>query len=311
MAGPGPAEIPEEPALYSQFSSGSQGERMSISPNVPEPNEAPLYEAASTPRWIIVVFVAAFALIGYLLYAGSDTRTRLEADLKQANSKTDVLAAQIDQVNSRVADLKGQLEVTTQKLGFTQAELTQARTLAQNIRESQKESDAKLTAQIGQVKQDTDTKIGAVSTDLSGAKGDITATKADLEATKAKLTSTVGDLGVQSGLIARNQDELEQLKRQGDRNIFELHLTRSKKPTHVGPIQVTLTKTDPKRFKYTLMVIADDKTIEKKDKTADEPVQFYIKGVSRPYEIVVFDVTKDKINGYLSTPKDTGSARAQ
>jgi chromosome segregation ATPase len=284
---------------------------MSISPNVPEPAGQNLYEAASTPRWIVVVFIAAFGLIGYLLYAGNATRTKLESDLAQANSKEAVLAVQIDQTNSRVADLKGQLEVTTQKLGFTQAELTQARTLAQNIRQSQKESDEKLTAQIGQVKQDTDTKIGAVSTDLTGAKGDITATKQDLEATKAKLTSTVGDLGVQSGLIARNQEELDQLKRSGERNIFELHLTRSKTPTHVGPIQITLTKTDPKKFKYTLMVIADDKTIEKKDKTADEPVQFYIHNVPKPYEIVVFDVTKDKVNGYLSTPKDTGSARAQ
>jgi chromosome segregation ATPase len=286
---------------------------MSISPNVPDPsvNEANYYEAAPTPRWIIVVFVLAFAVIGYLVYAGSNAKSKLENDLAQANSKQAILSVQIDQTNSRVADLKGQLEVTTQKLGFTQAELAQARALAQNIRQTQKDSDEKLTAQIGQVKQDTDAKIGLVSTDLTGAKTDINATKQDLEATKAKLTSTVGDLGVQSGLIARNQEELEQLKRSGERNIFELHLTKSKSPTHVGPIQVTLTKTDPKKFKYTLMVVADDKTIEKKDKTADEPVQFYIKGATHPYEIVVFDVTKDKINGYLSTPKDTGTARAQ
>ena len=288
---------------------------MSISPSVPEPNEPNPYEAASTPRWIIVVFVAAFAIIGYLLYAGNDLKTKLateENGLAQANSKQSILSAQIDQTNSVVADLRGKLEVTTQKLGFTQAELAQARTLAQNIRDTQKESDEKLTAQIGQVQQDANTKIGAVSTDLSGAKTDITATKQDLEATKAKLTSTVGDLGVQSGLIARNQEELDQLKRQGERNIFELHLTKSKTPAHVGPIQVTLTKTDPKKFKYTLVVVADDKTIEKKDKTADEPVQFYIHGVPRPYEIVVFDVTKDKVNGYLSTPKDAGAAaRAQ
>ncbi len=286
---------------------------MSISPNVPEPGgyEHNIYEATPTPRWIIVAFVAAFALLGYLLYSGNATKTKLESDLAQANSKEAILSVQIDQTNSRVADLKGQLEVTTQKLGFTQAELAQARALAQNIRQSQKDSDDKLTAQIGQVKQDTDAKIGQVSTDLTGAKGDINATKQDLEATKAKLTSTVGDLGVQSGLIARNQEELDQLKRSGERNIFELHLTKSKTPTHVGPIQITLTKTDPKKFKYTLMVVVDDKTIEKKDKTADEPVQFYTKGASHPYEIVVFDVTKDKVNGYLSTPKDTGSARAQ
>src|ERR1700674_1670664 len=286
---------------------------MSISPNVPEPsgNETNFYEAAPTPRWIIVVFVAAFALIGYLLYSGNAAKTKLETELAQANSKEAILSVQIDQTNSRVADLKGQLEVTTQNLVFTQAELAQARALAQNIRQSQKDSDDKLTAQIGQVKQDTDTKIGLVSTDLTGAKGDINATKQDLEATKAKLTSTVGDLGVQSGLIARNQEELDQLKRSGERNIFELHLTRSKTPTHVGPIQVTLTKTDPNKFKYPLMVVRDKKPVEKKDKTAEEPVQFYIKGASPPYEIVVFHVTKDKVNGYLSTPKDIGSARAQ
>jgi hypothetical protein len=281
---------------------------MSISPSAPEPKDSYVYEAASTPRWIFVVFVAAFVLIGYLLYAGNDTRNKLESELSQSNQKQAVMAKQIEQTNSVVADLRGKLEVTTQKLGFTQSELAQARTLAQNIRDSQKASDEKLTAEIGQAKQEAEAKIGQVSTDLTGAKGDITATKQDLEATKAKLTSTVGDLGVQSGLIARNQEELDQLKRQGERNIFELHLTRSKTPTHVGPIQITLTKTDPKKFKYTLMVVADDKTIEKKDKTADEPVQFYIHGVPRPYEIVVFDVTKDKVNGYLSTPKDAAAA---
>ncbi len=284
---------------------------MSISPNVPEPQESVSYETASTPRWIYVAFLAAFGLIAYLMYAvytGNADRAKLQTELAQSNSKQSVLTAQIDDANSRIADLKAQQQVTSQKVGFTQAELAQARTLAQSIRQSQKESDDKLTSQIGQVQQEANTKIGLVSTDLTGAKGDIDATKKDLEATKAKLTSTVGDLGVQSGLIARNQEELDQLKRQGERNIFELHVAKSKTPTRVGPIQVTLTKTDPKKFKYTMTVIADDKTVEKRDKTADEPVQFYVKGVPRPYEIVVFDVTKDKVNGYLSTPKDAGTA---
>jgi peptidoglycan hydrolase CwlO-like protein len=289
---------------------------MSISPSVPEPSESVSYETASTPRWIYVAFLAAFGLIAYLMYAvvytGNADRAKLQTQLAQSNSKETILTAQIDDANARIADLKAQQQVTSQKVGFTQAELAQARTLAQNIRQSQKESDEKLAGQIGQVQQEANAKIGLVSTDLTGAKGDIDATKKDLEATKAKLTSTVGDLGVQSGLIARNQEELDQLKRQGERNIFELHLAKSKTPTRVGPIQVTLTKTDPKKFKYTMTVIADDKTVEKRDKTADEPVQFYVKGVPRPYEIVVFDVSKDKVNGYLSTPKDAGSAaRAQ
>ena len=159
---------------------------MSISPSAPEPKDSYTYEAASTPRWIFVVFIAAFALIGYALYAGNDARTKLENELSQSGKKQEVLSAQIEQTNSVVADLRGKLEVTTQKLGFTQAELAQARTLAQNIRQTQKESNEKLTAQIGQTKQEVESKIGQVSTDLTGAKGDITATKQDLEATKAK-----------------------------------------------------------------------------------------------------------------------------
>ena len=115
-----------------------------------------------------------------------------------------------------------------------------------------------------------------------------------------------------SGLIAHNRDDLEELKRRGDRNYYEFKVTKSKTPQRVGPVQVTLNKTDQKKGKYTMTVFVDDRSIEKKDKTAGEPVQFYLKGSARmaPYEIVVFDVGKNDINGYLSTPKDAGSGAA-
>jgi hypothetical protein len=114
---------------------------------------------------------------------------------------------------------------------------------------------------------------------------------------------------VQSGLIARNHDEVEELKRLGERDIFEFNLNKSSKaPEHVGPIQVALRKVDTKRYKYTLNVVADDKSIEKKDKTVGEPIQFYVRGARAPYEIVVFDLTKDSAKGYLSTPKSANAA---
>jgi hypothetical protein len=111
-----------------------------------------------------------------------------------------------------------------------------------------------------------------------------------------------------SGLIARNHDDLEDLKRRGERNYYEFTIPRSKNAQRVGPVQITLNKVDPKKSRYTMTVYADDKQIEKRDKTAGEPVQFYVKGTSRmsPYEVVVFDVGKSQITGYLSTPKDTG-----
>jgi chromosome segregation ATPase len=282
---------------------------MSMSPAGPEPQESHSYEAASTPRWILVVFVLVFALLGFVVFAGYSARTKLEADLAKANEKSALLTAQMDQTNSRLADIKGQLDVTSQKLGLTQEELARARSMAQSIRKEQKTSSEQLTQQIGQVKSESEAKIGQVSTELGGAKTDIESTKKDLESTKGRLERTVGDLGVQSGLIARNREEVEELKRRGERNIFEFTITKSKVPQRVGPIQAKLDKTDTKKYRYTMTVYADDKSIEKKDKTVNEPVQFYVKGARAPYEIVVFEVSKDKAVGYLSTPKELGAPK--
>src|SRR5207245_9096969 len=130
------------------------------------------------------------------------------------------------------------------------------------------------------------------------------------EATKGKLDRSMGDMNVMSGLIAHNRDDLEELRRRGDRNYYEFTLQKSKNGQRVGPVQISLNRTDPKKSKYTITVIADDKTIEKKDKTSGEPVQFYVKGSARmaPYEIVVFEVGKNQITGYLATPKGGGAA---
>ena len=110
-------------------------------------------------------------------------------------------------------------------------------------------------------------------------------------------------MGVMSGLIARNKEEVEELKRRGERNIFDFDIKKSNNAQKVGPILIRLKKVDSKKSRYTMDVIADDKTIEKKDKNALEPVQFYTRSTHQLYEIVVFDTSKDKISGYLSTPK--------
>jgi hypothetical protein len=279
---------------------------MSSTPNTP--GETHVIDVATTPRWVILLFGIAFVLVAYLLYASYADREALRKAADDNNKKAAALGAELDKTNSRIADLKGQLDVTSQKLGLTQDELARARSLAQNIRKDQQQSDQQLRQQIGAVQQDTSTKFGEVATEISGTKTDVAATKADLEATKGKLQSTIGDLGVQSGLIARNHDEVEELKRLGERDIFEFTLGKAKGPQHVGPIQVQLRKVDIKKFKYTLNVVADDKNIEKKDKTVGEPVQFYVRGARAPYEIVVFEVGKDQAKGYLSTPKTATAA---
>ncbi len=280
---------------------------MSSTPNAP--NDEQMLVPEGLPRWVMVLFVLAFALVGYLLYANYTQRQSLRMAQEDNDKKTQALAAEMDKTNGRVAELQGQLDVTSQKLGLTQDELARARSITQSARKEQQQSDQQLREQIGAVQADTTTKLGEVATQISGTQSQIAATKADLDQTKSKLQSTIGDLGVQSGLIARNHDEVEELKRLGERDIFEFSLNKSAKtPDHIGPIQVQLKKTDAKKFKYTLNVVADDKTIEKKDKTVGEPIQFYVQRARAPYEIVVFELTKDQAKGYLSTPKSATAA---
>jgi cell division protein FtsB len=285
---------------------------MSISPNIPTPQESYGYEAAGTPRWITILLVLMMAGLVVLGIAGYSTETRLSQDLAKQQENNKVLTAQLDQANSRIADLKSKVEITTQRMGLTQSELAQAKSRAEAIRKEQQAADEKLTAQLTQAQKENEEKIGAVASEVGGAKKDIEATKSDLEATKGKLERSLGDMNVMSGLIAHSRDDLEELRRRGDRNYYEFTLTKSKNAQRVGPVQMVLNKTDPKKATYTITVVADDKTIPKRDKTSGEPVQFYVKGAARmaPYEIVVFDVGKNQITGYLATPKEGGAPAA-
>src|SRR2546422_97181 len=182
---------------------------MSISPNIPTPQESYGYESTGTPRWIAVLFgvvIAALAVLGFLGYT---TETRMSADLAKQQDQNKILTAQLDQANSRIADLKGQMEVTTQRMGLTQSEIARAKSRSETILKEQQASDQKLTAQL----KESEEKIGAVASEVGGAKKDIEATKTDLEATKGKLDRSLGDMNVMSGLIARNKDDLEDLRR--------------------------------------------------------------------------------------------------
>ncbi len=68
-------------------------------------------------------------------------------------------------------------------------------------------------------------------------------------------------------------------------------------------ISILLKRADQSSRKYTLEVISDDQRVQKRDKTVNEPVQFYVARKKQPYEIVVNRVAKDEITGYLATPK--------
>jgi len=265
-----------------------------------------IHNATGTPRWVglAIVVLAGVSLIALMVGGAALSHSRsidsAQAALKQQNDALAQRLAKSDELNQQ---LESDLRVVTDKLNVTQEDLQKARSAS-------KASAANYNKKLSGLESNMNTQLAgkANTEDVNKLSGDVSGVKNDLEDTKGKLERATGDMGVMSGLIARNHDDLEELKRKGDRNYFEFTLQKSKSAQRVGPVQISLNKTDQKKSKYTMTVLADDKAIEKKDKTAGEPVQFYVKGTGRyaPYEVVVFDVGKNQITGYLSTPKSSG-----
>jgi len=260
----------------------------------------------------VIIVLIVLAVANYMVFSGlSDTRKSLEqqiVDLKAANSK---LETRLGLADERQNALKGEVMMVGEKVGTTARDVERARALSKQLGEQQKAAEAKLTQQVGQVGQqvgqlrdESTQKLSAVNTEVAGAKTDIAATRKDLEQTKIQLTTAIGDITKVNTLIARNHDELLELRRRGERNYIEFDLPKEKQPRRVGDVSMQLKGTDPKKQKYSILLIAEDSKNEKKDKTVNEPVQFYMgRGSPRLYEVVVNKVTKDRVSGYLSTPK--------
>ena len=265
------------------------------------------YVEPKPPTWLIALAaVALIAAIASLIWSfGLQSHLAdAESKLTAANQQNTALSAKIEDTNER---LKAQGSALAQNMGLTQKQLedkSDALVAAQRTASAQ-------TARLAREQAATARQVGAVQTDVSsvksdvgGVKTDVASTQADLAATKTQLTRVMGDAGVMSGLIATNHDELEELKHKGDRNYYEFTLQKGAAAQNVGTIKLKLKKVDVKRSKFNLDVNSDDKTIEKKDKNLDEPIQFYSGKSPMLFELVVNNITRTSVTGYLSTPKN-------
>jgi len=249
-------------------------------------------------KWILLALAVVY--VGASTFFIYDQHGKLEKVTQEQTASQ----KQIGDLTKRMQSAEADSETLAQQLGMTKKELA---TRAGELQREQQAAAARITAQAAEEKKDVNAvagEVGSVKTDVGGVKTDVAATKASLEATIAKLQGTIGDLGVQSGLIANTRSDLEALKHKGDRQYYEFTLLKGAKPAAFSTVALQLKKTDPKKGKYTLNVTADDKTIEKKDKNQSEPVQFYTGRDHMLYEMVVWTVDKNKITGYLSTPKN-------
>lgn len=297
-------------------------------PYQPQYQQQPTYalpQSSGSGAKIPILFGISIALLGaviYLFYSMNQMKSDLVAqmeDLKdnvskqidrqteysntttQTSKKTiDALKSQVDEARRQASQLAGDAKVQADK---------HADELADKLTKMQEQQAAKVTAVANDVSQvrdqatATQSKVGEVTTEVGNLKTDQASTRSELEKTVASLKSTQGDLGVQSEKIATNDKEINALRALGERNIVQFKLAKDKKASKVGDVQVRLTSADPKKNKYTVMLIADDKTVEKKDKSINEPVQFYLTRASQPYELVVNEIRKDMIVGYVSAPK--------
>jgi hypothetical protein len=264
--------------------------------------------------------IALVAASGYLFYQLNDMRAQLEktnqtlaAEIEKIHetssvslqtSKRNIEAMQKDvaKYRAQAAQLSGEAKVAAEK------HADDLNTKLEKAQAEQAQRIGAVTAEVGQVKEvanATSTKVGEVSTDVGSLKTETASNKSQIEKTIADLKSARGDLGVQSGLIATNGKELLALKQLGERNYIDIKLAKAKKnvPQKFGDVQLLLEATEPKKNTFSLVIIADDKRVEKKNRTVNEPIQFLLSKSVQPYELVVNDVKKDLVTGYLSVPK--------
>jgi chromosome segregation ATPase len=232
------------------------------------------------------------------------TNLRETSSVTTASNKRhlETLKEELETARRQASQLAGQAKTDA---------VNRAEALAKKLADEQARQQKQVASQIGEVKDAAtaaNAKIAEVGGDVSTVKTEVASTKTELEKTISDLKKVTGDLGMTSGYVATNSKEIAALRRLGERNIFDINLGKTKQPQRIGDIAILLKRTDPKKNKYTIEVLADDKTIEKKDKTANEPVQFLTsKGGRIPYEIVINAVKKDQIVGYLATPKEVVS----
>lgn len=272
--------------------------------------------------------IANLALVmafGYMLFSVRDTLTdrivSVESSKEESSSlESDIQQRRVKENEKKVADVLADVEAIKERMGVTSTELKRARETAQALKRQQEEAAKVLAGQLAAkadssdidgLRQETTSKLAAFQQDsttkLGDVYGEVTGLKKDLVSTREDWGRQLIDVkNVLSERIAKNSSELAELRKKGERDYFEFDIRKnSRQPfSRVGDIQLGLLKTDPKKHKYNVAIEVDDQRLEKKDRTANEPVQFLVGRDQLRYEVVVNTVDKDRIRGYLSAPKD-------
>jgi len=251
------------------------------------------------------------ALIGLQGYGIMSMRSTMEE--RVASVERELQTTQ-KQDNAKLTQLSTDLDVVVKRMGITSQELQQANAIAEKLKQENAQTAQRLRREIAakadskaviQLKEEATNRLTEVqqeaSTKIASVSGDVQVVRTDLDVTREDLANSKKDL---SGLIARNSTELAELRRRGERDYIEFDINKSKQFERIADVLLQLKKTDVKKQKFDVAINADDSSILKKDRTANEPIAFLVGRDRLRYELVVNYVDKDRIRGYLSTPKD-------
>lgn len=279
----------------------------------PPPPPAPASEGLGWKIGVLFGVVVALIAANVYLYMQLD---KVKKDLTTANdtaqSRIDKLeeATSVSTQSNRrtVEQLRDQLERARRQASLAAGEakdeaLKKVDETRAALESAQAQQRQELSSDISKVRDAADSKISEVGTQVTAVKGDVASTRSELEKTVADLKRATGEIDGHSVLIATNGKELAALQALGERNYVQFTIQKSKQAQKVGDVAILLKHADPKRNRYTIELTADDKTTEKKDRGVNEPLQFMTSKAKQPYELVVNDVKKDAIVGYLSIPK--------
>lgn len=262
------------------------------------------------PGWVLpgIILVALVALIGLgvgwrALSYTQESRQTVSSDIqamKAGYSKdVDSLQQRVAQEEKANTDLASGLSVVTKKLQLTQGQLAKARKDAEAEAQQIRDDNAKQLADMG-TEMNGQLATKATQDDMKAANGQITGVRTDLDSTRKDLQMARSEMGT---LIARNHDDIDTLRRLGERDYVEFTISDKNKPQKVGEITVELKGTDIKKNQCNLALIVDDKRTEKRNRGVNEPIFFYEHGSHRPTELVINQVEKNKVSGYISVPK--------
>jgi len=274
-----------------------------------ERQDVVIADEATAPRWVGIVVVALAVVSLVALGAGWTASTRskeleqsLASQTQQFKQNDDVISQRLAKAEDTNAQLEGELSVVTDKMKLTEGELSKARSQAKKI----KEDDAK---ELAEMQNQTNAQLATKASvdDVNKIGTDVNGVKTDLDTTKNNLQMARGEFGT---LIARNHDEVEELRRLGERDYYEFTIDKKNSREKVGNLMVELHTTNLKKSQYGVTIFVDDQRHDKKSLTANEPLYFFERGARAPLEFVVNQVGKDKITGYLSVPK-ANSTHAQ